>query len=80
MVDASNAFNSINREAFLHNSKVICPSVAPYINNIFYLNMFVKFICLILYIVTLETVVSSSLDHYLFFFFLFMYVFIYLFI
>ena len=33
MVDASNAFKSINREAFLHNSKVICPSLATYINN-----------------------------------------------
>ena len=33
MVDASNAFNSINREAFLHNTKIICPSLSTYINN-----------------------------------------------
>ena len=26
LIDAANAFNSINREAFLHNAKVICPS------------------------------------------------------
>ena len=24
MVDASNAFNTINREAFLHNTKILC--------------------------------------------------------
>ena len=33
MVDASNAFNSINRESFLHNTKIICPSLSTYINN-----------------------------------------------
>ena len=33
MVDASNTFNSINREAFLHNTKIICPSLSTYINN-----------------------------------------------
>ena len=33
MVDASNAFNSINREAFLHNTKVLCPTLATFINN-----------------------------------------------
>ena len=33
MVDASNAFNSINREAFLHNTKVLCPALATFINN-----------------------------------------------
>ena len=25
-VDALNAFNSINREAFLHNTKLLCPA------------------------------------------------------
>ena len=33
MVDASNAFNSINREAFLHNIKVICPAISTYVFN-----------------------------------------------
>ena len=33
MVDASNAFNSINREAFLHNAKVLRPALATFINN-----------------------------------------------
>ena len=33
MVDASNAFNSINRESFLHNTKLLCPASATFINN-----------------------------------------------
>ena len=33
MVDASNAFNSINREAILHNTKMLCPVLAMFINN-----------------------------------------------
>ena len=33
MVDASNAFNAINREAFLHNKKILCPSLSTYVNN-----------------------------------------------
>ena len=33
MVDALNAFNSIKREAFLHNTKVLCPALATFINN-----------------------------------------------
>ena len=33
MADASNAFNSINREAFLHNTKVLCSALATFINN-----------------------------------------------
>ena len=33
MIDAANAFNSVNREAFLHNVKVICPSIATFVNN-----------------------------------------------
>ena len=32
-VDASNAFNSTNREAFLHITKVLCPAFAEFINN-----------------------------------------------
>ena len=33
MVDASNAFNARNREAFLHNTKTLCPSISTYVNN-----------------------------------------------
>ena len=33
MVNASNTFNSINREAFFHNTKVLCPALATFINN-----------------------------------------------
>ena len=33
LVDASNAFNSINRKATLHNIKIKCPSLATYIEN-----------------------------------------------
>ena len=33
LIDASNAFNSVNREAFLHNVAVICPPIATYVNN-----------------------------------------------
>ena len=36
LVDASNAFNSINREALLHNTRVLYPVLATFINN-FYL-------------------------------------------
>ena len=32
-VDASNAFNSINRNVLLHNAKIICPEFATYIHN-----------------------------------------------
>ena len=32
-VDASNAFNSINRNILLHNTKIICPQFATYIYN-----------------------------------------------
>ena len=32
-VDASNAFNSINRQILLHNAKIICPQFATYIYN-----------------------------------------------
>ena len=32
-IDASDAFNSINRTLFLHNVKFLCPEIATYINN-----------------------------------------------
>ena len=32
-VDASNAFNSINRKAMLHNIQYLCPSMATYVKN-----------------------------------------------
>ena len=32
-IDASNAFNSINRKLLLHNAKIICPQMATYIYN-----------------------------------------------
>ena len=33
LVDASNAFNALNRAAALHNTKVLCPLVATYAIN-----------------------------------------------
>ena len=33
LIDASNAFNSVNREVFLHNIKVVCPAIAVYVTN-----------------------------------------------
>ena len=33
LIDASNAFNSINRKAFLHNVRIICPSIATFTIN-----------------------------------------------
>ena len=33
MVDASNASNAINREAFLHNTKILCTSISACVNN-----------------------------------------------
>ena len=32
-VDASNAFNSLNRNLMLHNAKIVCPQFATYIYN-----------------------------------------------
>ena len=32
-IDASKAFNSLNREALLHNIKSLCPPMAIYLNN-----------------------------------------------
>ena len=33
LIDASNAFNSLNRAAALHNVRVICPAIAIYVIN-----------------------------------------------
>jgi hypothetical protein len=33
LVDASNAFNTINRQAALHNIGIICPSLSRVLNN-----------------------------------------------
>ena len=33
LVDAANAFNSINREVFLHNINVVCPSISIYVKD-----------------------------------------------
>ena len=32
-IDASNAFNSVNRILLLHNVKILCPKIATYIDN-----------------------------------------------
>lgn len=33
LVDASNAFNSLNRNVFIHNIKILCPPMARYVIN-----------------------------------------------
>ena len=33
LVDATNAFNCMNRKLALHNKSILCPSVATYIRN-----------------------------------------------
>ena len=33
LVDATNAFNNINREALIHNIKHVCPEIATYVTN-----------------------------------------------
>ncbi len=35
LIDASNAFNCMNRETGLHNVKYICPPLAPFLRNIY---------------------------------------------
>ena len=44
MVKASNAFNSINRETFLHNTKVLYLALATFISNCYLIpsNLFVE--------------------------------------
>ena len=36
--DASNAFNTINKNAFLHNITIICPPLSRYVQNCYYAN------------------------------------------
>ena len=38
LVAASNAFSSVNRNAFLHNVEIICPSIARYVKNCYSLS------------------------------------------
>ena len=38
LVDASSAFNSVDRNAFLRNFEIICPSVTRYVKNNFSLS------------------------------------------
>ena len=38
LVDVSNAFNSLNRAATLHNVQVLCPCLAPALTNIYQIN------------------------------------------
>ena len=33
LIDASNAFNTVNRKLFLHNVSVICPEIAVFVRN-----------------------------------------------
>ena len=35
LIDASNAFNALNRAAALHNIRVLCPTLATYVINIY---------------------------------------------
>ena len=44
LVDASNAFNSINRNFFLHNVTIICPAISMYVKNCYSLHsqLFIK--------------------------------------
>ena len=39
LVDASNAFNSINRKAFLHNVGIVCPPLATFVRNCYAENL-----------------------------------------
>ena len=37
LVDAANAFNSVNRKVFLHNINVVCPPISIYVENCYIL-------------------------------------------
>ena len=39
LIDASNAFNSLNRAAALNNIRILCPMVATYVINTYRLPM-----------------------------------------
>ena len=43
LIDAENAFNSINRKTMLHNLKFVCPIIATYIINCYIIpsNLFI---------------------------------------
>ena len=36
LIDASNAFNALNRAAALHNIRVLCPPIATYATNTYF--------------------------------------------
>ena len=38
LVDASNAFSSVNGNVFLHNVEIICPSIVRYVKNCYSLS------------------------------------------
>ena len=38
LIDAQNAFNSVNRAAFLHNIKIICPTLSTFVKNCYQFN------------------------------------------
>ena len=40
LIDAQNAFNSLNRVATLHSVQVLCPSIAPALININFIEQF----------------------------------------
>ena len=33
LIDATNAFNTVNRKVLPHNVKMICPAISTYVNN-----------------------------------------------
>ena len=33
LVDASNAFNTLNREAMMHNTDILCPTLTTFVQN-----------------------------------------------
>ena len=33
LIDASNAFNVVNKNTFLHNVQIVCPEIAVYVRN-----------------------------------------------
>ena len=35
LIDASNAFNSLNRQVALHNIQMLCPTLSTYVMNIY---------------------------------------------